>query len=79
LLRLVPGGATPTPILETEQPIASLAVARNGAKAAYVLGRLADAGKGKAQLTLFVHPLAAGAAPMQIPLRPGEQTVSPSF
>jgi hypothetical protein len=79
LLRIAPGAAAATPVLETEQPIASLAISRDGAKAAYVLGRLADAGKGKAQLNLFVHPLAGGATPTQVPLRPGEQTVSPSF
>jgi hypothetical protein len=79
VLRIAPGAAQPTPVLDTEQPIASLAIARDGTKAAYVLGRMADAGKGKAQLNLFVHPLAAGATPVRVPLRPGEQTVSPSF
>jgi uncharacterized protein YjdB len=79
LLRIAPGAAEATPVLDTEQPIASLALSRDGSKAAYVLGRLADAGKGKAQLSLFLQPLAAGATPTQVPLRPGEQTVSPSF
>ena len=79
LLRISPGGAEAAPLLDTEQPIASLAVSRDGTRAAYVLGRLPENARSKAQLSLYIHPLAAGATPTQVPLRPAEQVVSPSF
>lgn len=79
VMRLAPGGGEPVAVFETEQPIASLAVARDGARVAYVVGRLTDAAKGKAQFSLFVQPLDAGTSPIQIPLRPGEQVAGPAF
>ena len=79
VLRMAPGTVESVPVLETEQPIASLDVSRDGERAAYVVGRLTDASKGKAQFSLFIHPLAAGATPIQVTLGPGEQVVSPSF
>ncbi len=79
LLRFPAGATEPIPVFETDQQIASLDISRDGERAAYVIGRLTDASKGKAQFSLFLHPLDAGAAPTQIPLRPNEQVVSPSF
>ena len=78
VFRLAPGGGEPVLLFETSQPIASFDLSRDGMHAVYVTGRLTDASKGKAQFSLFLHPLAAG-APTQVPLRPGEQVVSPSF
>ena len=66
-------------VLETDQPIAGLAVSRDGRRIAYVVGRLTDAAKGRAQFNLFVQPLAAGSAPSTVTLRPGEHVLSPSF
>jgi hypothetical protein len=66
-------------ILETEEPIGGLAVSRDGGRIAYVVGRLTDAAKGRAQFHLFVRPLAAGSAPATVTLRPGEHVLSPSF
>jgi hypothetical protein len=66
-------------ILETDEPIAGLAVSRDGDRLAYIVGRLTDAAKGRAQFNLFVRPLAAGSAPATVTLRPGEQVLSPSF
>ena len=39
----------------------------------------AEAGKGKSQLTLRIQPLRSRPQPMLVPLRPGEQVLSPSF
>jgi len=71
-------GAETAVAFETEQPIASLAVSRDGRRVAYVTGRLADMAKPKARFGLFVQPLAGGAA-VAVPLRAGEQVVNPSF
>ncbi len=66
-------------VVETEQPVAGLAVARDGRRIAYVVGKLTDARKGKAEFNLFVLPLAAGSAPVTVSLRPGEHVLSPAF
>jgi uncharacterized protein YjdB len=66
-------------LFETEQPIASLAVSRDGRRTAYVTGRLADLSKPKARFALFLQPLTGGGAPVAVPLRAGEQVVNPSF
>jgi uncharacterized protein YjdB len=72
------GGSETAVALETEQPIASLAVSRDGRRVAYVTGRLADVAKPKARFGLFVQPLAGGTA-VAVPLRAGEQVVNPAF
>ncbi len=66
-------------MLETDQPIGGLAVSRDGRRIAYVVGRLTDVAKGRAQFNLLVQPLAAGSAPATVTLRPGEHVLSPSF
>lgn len=66
-------------VLETEEPIGGLAVSRDGGRLAYVVGRLADAAKGRVLFRLFVRPLDAEATPSELTLRPGEQVASPSF
>ena len=66
-------------VVETDQPIAGLAVSRDGRRIAYVVGQLTDARKGKAEFNLFVLPLAAGSAPVTVTLRPGEHVLSPAF
>ena len=66
-------------LFETEQPIASLAVSRDGRRTAYVTGRLADLSKPKARFALFLQPLTGGGAPGAVPPRAGEQVVNPSF
>jgi len=79
LMRLPAGTATPMPLLEIDQPVIALDIASDGERIAYVAGKIAEAGKGKSQLTLRIQPLAAGSTPVLIPLRPGEQVLSPSF
>jgi len=79
VMRVALAGGEPRLIFETEQPIASLAVSRDGRQAAYVTGRLADLLKPKARFELFLQPLAPGSTPTAVPLRAGEQVVNPSF
>jgi uncharacterized protein YjdB len=77
VIRTANGGESAV-AFETEQPIASLALSRDGRKAAYVTGRLADLAKPKGRFALFVQPLTGG-TPVAVPLRAGEQVVNPSF
>jgi dipeptidyl aminopeptidase/acylaminoacyl peptidase len=79
LMRLPVGAATPMPLLEVDLPVIALDVSRDGERIAYVAGKIAEAGKGKSQLTLRIQPLAAGSTPVVVALRPGEQVLSPSF
>jgi uncharacterized protein YjdB len=79
LVRLAGSEGEPQAVLETDEPISGLAVSRDGRRVAYVVGRLADAGKGNAQFRLFVRSLAADATPAQVTLRPGEHVLSPAF
>jgi uncharacterized protein YjdB len=66
-------------LLATEQPIASLGVSREGDRLAYVLARIADAAKGRIEFSFFLQSTALGSRPVAVPLRPGEQILSPSF
>jgi hypothetical protein len=66
-------------LLETDEPVGGMAVSRDGGRVAYVVGRLTDVAKGRAQYKLFVQPLGAGSAPAPVTLRAGEQVLSPSF
>jgi Tol biopolymer transport system component len=79
ILRQPPGATEAAPVFQTEQPIAGLAVSRDGQRAAYVMGKLTDASKGKAQFSLVVQSLVTGSTPATIALRPGEQVLTPSF
>jgi uncharacterized protein YjdB len=79
LMRRSAGGAAVAQVLEIDQPVIDLDVSRDGERLAYVAGKLAQGGKGKSQITLRIQPLAAGSKPMLVPLRPGEQVLSPSF
>ncbi len=66
-------------LLETDEPIGGMAVSRDGRRVAYVVGRLTDARRGRAQFKLFVQSLGAGSAPAPVTLGPGEHVVSPSY
>jgi hypothetical protein len=79
LLRLAGVAGAGTTLVETEEPIGGLAVSRDGQRIAYVVGRLTDATRRRTQFNLFVLPLATGAAPAPVTLRPDEQVLSPAF
>ena len=79
-MRLPAGGAAAVPVLEIDQPVVALDVSRDGERVAYVAGKLAEAGQGQvAAHALRIQPLVAGSTPLLVPLRPGEQVLSPSF
>jgi Tol biopolymer transport system component len=78
VMRLAAGGGD-SQLLQTEQPIAALAVSLDGDRLAYALGRIGDAAKGRVDYSLFLQSTAPGGTPVVIPLQPGEQIVSLSF
>jgi Tol biopolymer transport system component len=63
----------------TEQPIASLGLSRDGEHLAYVVGRITDGSKGRVEFSFFLQSTAPGSQPVAVPLRPGEQILTPSF
>jgi uncharacterized protein YjdB len=79
--RVMRGGTAGSagPLFETDQPIASMALSRDGDRVAYVVGRLADPGKGRVEFNLFLQSTAPGSQPVAVPTRPGEQILNPSF
>jgi len=79
--RVMRGGAAGSAglLFETDQPIASLALSRDGDRVAYVVGRLADPAKGRVEFNLFLQSTASGSQPVTVPIRPGEQILNPSF
>jgi hypothetical protein len=77
-MRLAAGGGD-SQLLQTEQPIAALAVSRDGDRLAYALGRIKDAARGRVDYSLFLQSTTPGSTPAVIPLQPGEQIVSLSF
>jgi TolB protein len=80
LMRLAAGStAAPLPVLEIDQPVIGLDVSPDGQRVAYVAGKLGEAGKGKSRLSLRIQALAPQSTPVLVPLRPGEQVLSPSF
>jgi Tol biopolymer transport system component len=79
VMRLAWGGTTPIVLAETEAPIPSLAVSREGDRVAYVVGKITDATKGRVDFTLFLQSTAPGSQPLTVALNPGEQILSPAF
>jgi hypothetical protein len=79
LMRLPSGAGTAMPLLKIDDPVIALDVSREGGRIAYVAGKLASPGKKNARLSLLIQPLASGSKPLVVPLRPGEQVLSPSF
>lgn len=79
VLRIVSGAPVPAVLLQSDQPIVAMDVSRDGERIAYVAGKLAEGGRGKNQLTLRLQALTRGSTPLSVPLRPGEQVLSPSF
>jgi Tol biopolymer transport system component len=74
-----PSKGNPVVLIQTDEPVASVALSRDGERLAYVVARLADAAKGRVEFNLFLQPTAAGSKPVAVPLRPGEQVLNPSF
>jgi TolB protein len=79
IMRMTPGTSRTTQLVQTEAPIPSLAVSRDGERLAYVVGRIADAARGRVDFSLFLQSTAPASQPVPVPLRPGEQILTPSF
>jgi Tol biopolymer transport system component len=79
VMRLPSGGGSTSQMLQTEDPITSLAVSRDGDRLAYVVGRIRDASKGRVESALFLQPTTSRNPPIAVPLQPGEQILNPSF
>jgi len=79
VMRLAAGSGNVSQVLQTEEPIAALAVSREGDRVAYVVGQMRDAAKGRVDFSLFLQSTASGSPPMSISLQPGEQVINPSF
>jgi Tol biopolymer transport system component len=79
IMRLAGGSGSANQVLQTEQPIAALAISRDGDRLAYVVGQIRDASKGRADFSLFLQSTAPGSPAVSVPLKPGEQILSPSF
>ena len=77
-MRLSASGNT-SQLVQTEQPIAALAVSRDGDRLAYVVGQLKDPAKGRVNFSLFLQSTASGSPAVAVPLKPGEQISGPSF
>ena len=78
VMRLTAGG-NDSQLFQTEDPIAALAVSRDGDRLAYVLGRTRDVAKGRVDYSFFLQSTVPGKPTIAVPLQPGEQIVSPSF
>jgi Tol biopolymer transport system component len=79
IMRLAWGGTNPSPLLQTEEPVQAVAVSREGDRLAYVVGKIADAAKGRVEFSFFLQSAAPGSPSVPVPLTPGEQILNPSF
>jgi Tol biopolymer transport system component len=79
VMRLTAANGNISQVLETDEPMSSLAVSREGDRLAYVVGQIRDASKGRVEFSLFLQATAPRTPPMKVPLEPGEQILSPSF
>jgi uncharacterized protein YjdB len=79
IMRMAFSNPKTTSLLQTNNPVSSLAVSRDGERLAYVVGRIADAARGRVDFSLFLQSTAPGTRPVAVPLKPGEQILTPSF
>ena len=80
ILRMAGGGGSTSQVLQTDDPIASLAISRDGERLIYVVSRVREAGSGRVETALYLQSLGKGSPPpVPIPLQPGEQVLTPSF
>jgi TolB protein len=79
VMRLPLGGGTISQLFQTDDPISSLAVSRDGDRLAYVVGRMRDGSRARVDLGLFLRPVEGNSSPVALPLQPGEQIQGPSF
>lgn len=78
IFRRPPGTDESSKLFDTDQPLAALAVARDGLWMVYAVGKVTDRDKGQAKFTLYIRPVGSG-NPTLVPLRADEQIASLSF
>jgi Tol biopolymer transport system component len=78
VLRRGAGGGT-SDLLQTDDPVASIAVSREGDRLIYLVLRNREAVKGRPEAAVYLQTLTGKATPTAIPLQPGEQVSTPSF
>jgi hypothetical protein len=78
-MRIPAGSGSSSQVLQTEDPVAYLAVSRGGDRLAYLTSRIKDVAKGRYEFGLVLQPIQSGSLPVNVPLQPGEQISSPSF
>ena len=71
-------GAAGTALVTSEHPVTALAVSRDGRRIAYVVSQPAG-GRDRRRAVLYVQEARPGAAPVAVPLRPGDQASHPAF
>ncbi len=79
VLRIATSAGGTSQVLQTEDPIVSLTVSREGERLMYVVGRVREAARGRVESGLYLQSLAPGTPPVAIPLQSGEQVLTPSF
>jgi uncharacterized protein YjdB len=79
IMRMALANKKATSLLQTDEPIPSLAVSREGDRLAYIVGRIADAARGRVDFSLFLQSTVPGSKSVAVPLKPGEQILTPSF
>jgi uncharacterized protein YjdB len=79
VMRVIAADGNISQVLQTDEPISSLAVSREGDRLAYVVGQIRDAAKGRVEFSLFLQGTSPRNTPVSVPLQPGEQILSPSF
>lgn len=75
LVRLPVDGSPAEPLFTSADPIIDFAVARDGRQLAVITGRTRGT---QVDYAFYLAPVGDG-APVQVPLRPGEQVVSPNY
>ncbi|HEX2249063.1 MAG TPA: Ig-like domain-containing protein [Gemmatimonadales bacterium] len=77
VMKIAAGAGSSSTVLETDDPVTSFAVSREGDRLAYIVGRRDD--RGKVQYSLYLQAMGGRRPLAQVPLQPGEQLSSLSF
>jgi uncharacterized protein YjdB len=78
VMRMTASGSL-SQVVQTDDPITGFAISREGDRLAYVVARMRDGSKGRAEFRLFLQPSEANRPAVPVPLQPGEQISSLSF
>ena len=79
VMRMTSRGGSISQVFQTEDPVSSIAISREGDRVVYVTGRSRDASRGRVDFGLFLRPISSNVPPISFPLQPGEQVVGPAF